>query len=67
MCILETNSALLRAQWAALTFAATELPLRAICAAIVLPVKFFGKASANLNILTEKAFVLSFMSNMMLK
>lgn len=54
----DTNSALLLAQPAARIFAATLLPLLEICAAIVFPVKFLGKASASLNILTAKAFVL---------
>lgn len=56
--IFDTNSALLLAQFAAQILAAMLLPLRAICAAMVLPVKFFGKASASLNTLTAKDFVL---------
>ena len=60
--IFAINSALLRAHCAARIFAATLLPLRAICDATVLPVKFFGRASASLNILTANVFVLAVIS-----
>lgn len=67
MRILAINSALLLAQFAARMFAATLLPLRAICAATVLPVKVLGNASASLNILTAKAFALMEISGVFIK